>query len=103
MADLLMRADSLEGRDAIIDQLVSIMNCTGGWVGRYDEQDELDDLEVRLIVPRASEEELKAIWERVQAGESAEAAHRAVNGPSYHHQRRRRAESARKHPEAPEA
>lgn len=83
MGGLLVKAISEEEREIIIDRMAAIVGCTGGWMGRLDDEDDLGELEVRLIVPRASDEELQQVWVRVAAGETAEVALRAVNGPYF--------------------
>jgi hypothetical protein len=90
MADILIRAASSDDLDEIVGKLGAIINFTGGYPGVYDENDRLEELEVRLIAPRASEEELTELWDRVKKGEDPKAAWKAVQGPSYHYWNYRR-------------
>lgn len=83
MGDLLVRAEPDEDMEALVRQLWSIIACTGGWVGRFDEHDDLDEQEVRLVTYRASRAELTAILREVRAGRAASEAWAGVQGPSY--------------------
>ncbi len=89
--DILIRAENPEQLDEYVTLLCDIMNFTGGWVGSYSDEDNevLDDLEVRLISCRATVEELQAIWDRVRGGQSAKEAWTVVAGPSFQHYTRR--------------
>jgi len=91
MGDILIEARSVGELDEVAGLAWSIVTYTGGWVGCFDENDDISELQIRLIALRASDEELLAIWERVRAGEDPKAAHEAVGGPSYHHRAARQA------------
>ena len=78
-----VRADSEEQMNYYLGRLWEIVECTGGYVGMFDEDDPPGELEVDLCSYRASPEELQQIWQRVQAGEEVMFAWRAVQGPSY--------------------
>jgi hypothetical protein len=81
MADILIKAETEEQLEEFVTMLCGLMNFTGGWVGSYGEEDQLGDLEIRMIPCSASEEELRSIWERMLAGEAAGEAYRLGFAP----------------------
>src|SRR5215212_1826084 len=85
MADILIRATSKDEMREFYLKLMEVINLTGGWAGALDQDDQLGELEVRLIVTCGSEAELSSIWERVKAGEEPRTAWEAVGGPNYQH------------------
>lgn len=68
MGELTVRAESSEEFDTLVDQLFDLMNITGGWIGSRDEDDVLDEREIRLLSPRLTDAELAKIWEKVRSG-----------------------------------
>jgi hypothetical protein len=85
MSDLLISAKTVDEFGANHRLLTRILECVCGWVGRFDEDNLIGDLEVRLLSHRATDNELVATWERVKAGEEPGIAWETVKGPSYEH------------------